>query len=222
MNQDEQLLNGLKQVILDNLENEQSSVEHLSQLVGVSRSHLHRKLKKLKGQSISQFIREVRLTEALKMLRKDVATVSEIAYKVGFNSPSYFHKCFLEYYGYPPGDVKQRFQNSLKNTSEDEAYVDPQIVFKAEKKQNSKIKKTIAFSIIAFLFIAYSAIYFLKKGTDSLPLEKSIAVLPFNNLSADKENRYFADGLVEDLLNRLALIDEFKVISRTSSDTYRE
>ena len=88
MNQDEQLLNELKQVVLDNLENEQFSVEHLSQLVGVSRSHLHRKMKKLKGQSISQFIREVRLAEALKLLRKDVATVSEIAYKVGFNSPS--------------------------------------------------------------------------------------------------------------------------------------
>ena len=94
MNQDEQLLKGLKQAVLDNLENEQFSVEHLSQIVGVSRSHLHRRLKKLKGQSISQFIREIRLAEALQLLRQDVATTSEIAYRVGFNSPSYFHKCF--------------------------------------------------------------------------------------------------------------------------------
>ena len=46
--------------------------------------------------------------------------------------------------------------------------------------------------------------------------------MPFTNLSEDKENQHFADGLVDDLLNRLAIIDEFKVISHTSSDTYRE
>lgn len=111
MNREEKFLNKLKQAVLDNLENEQFSVEQLSQIVGVSRSHLHRRLKKLKGQSISQFIREIRLAEALQLLHQDVATTSEIAYRVGFSSPSYFHKCFLEYYGYPPGEAKQIFQN---------------------------------------------------------------------------------------------------------------
>ena len=115
MNREEKFLNELKQAVLDNLENEQFSVEHLSQIVGVSRSHLHRRLKKLKGQSISQFIREIRLTEALQLLNQDVATTSEIAYRVGFNSPSYFHKCFLEYYGYPPSEAKQVFQHQSNN-----------------------------------------------------------------------------------------------------------
>ena len=111
MNREEKFLNKLKQAVLDNLENEQFSVEHLSQIVGVSRSHLHRRLKKLKGQSISRYIREIRLTEALQLLQQDIATTSEIAYRVGFNSPSYFHKCFLEYYGYPPSEAKQIFHN---------------------------------------------------------------------------------------------------------------
>jgi AraC-like DNA-binding protein len=114
VNQDEQLLYSLKQAVLDNLENDQFSVEHLSQIVGVSRSQLHRRLKKLKGQSISQFIREVRLAKALKLLHQDVATASEIAYRVGFNSPSYFHKCFLEYYGYPASKAKLVFQDPSK------------------------------------------------------------------------------------------------------------
>jgi TolB-like protein len=53
-------------------------------------------------------------------------------------------------------------------------------------------------------------------------LEKSIAVLPFSNLSEEEGNEYFIDGLVDDLLNRISVIDRLKVISHTSSDMYRE
>ena len=52
--------------------------------------------------------------------------------------------------------------------------------------------------------------------------EKYIAVLPLTNLSDDPNNQFFADGIVEDLLNRLSTIEGFKVISRTSSERYRE
>ena len=223
MNAEEQLLNDIKQAVLDNLENEQFSVEHLSEIVGVSRSHLHRRLKKLKGQSISQFIREVRLKEAMNLLQLDELTTSEIAYRVGFNSPSYFHKCFLEYYGYPPSESKIIIQNQSQNKdSKSNQDTESHINLKEEKKRSSISFKTIGFSIIIILLIAYAVFYFLQKDAVSTNIEKSIAVLPFNSLSADQENQYFADGLVDDLLNRLALIDEFKVISRTSSDTYME
>jgi TolB-like protein/AraC-like DNA-binding protein len=232
MNQDEKLLNGLKQVVLENLENEQFSVEHLSQLIGVSRSHLHRKLKKLKGQSISQFIREVRLAEALKLLRLDVATTSEIAFKVGFNSPSYFHKCFLEYYGYPPSEAKHLFQKPLEDEKTDiDTATQLEVASghslpddpKDEIKQSSFNKKWLVISIIGLALSISLIFYFWNKSGNTISLEKSIAVLPFNSLSTDEANQHFADGLVEDLLSRLATIGEFKkVISRTSSDTYRE
>ena len=101
------LLKKLTEIVLDNLQNEQFGVEELSKQMGVSRSHLHRKLKLLKSKSVSQFIREVRLEEAMKMLKRDDATASEIAYRVGYSSPSYFHKCFQQYYGYPPGEVNK-------------------------------------------------------------------------------------------------------------------
>ncbi len=59
--QDEILVQRLRQIVLDNLQNDQFSVEVLSREVGLSHSHLHRKLKALKGQSIRQFVRQVRL-----------------------------------------------------------------------------------------------------------------------------------------------------------------
>ena len=101
---EENFLQKLTQIVLDNLTNEQFSVEELAVICGISRSQLHKKLKKTTGKSVSQFIREIRLEEAMKMLRQDVATMSEIAYRVGFNSPAYFNTCFKEHYGYPPGD----------------------------------------------------------------------------------------------------------------------
>ncbi len=223
MNREEKFLNELKQAVLDNLENEQFGVEQLSQIAGMSRSHLHRRLKKLKGQSISRFIREIRLTEALQLLHQDVASTSEIAYRVGFNSPSYFHKCFLEYYGYPPSEARHQFQNQSESKGPNsKTDAESPVDFKEGKKIVSINYKTISFSIIVILLAAYFVFYFLKKDTVSAPVEKSIAVLPFKNLSEDEANQHFADGLVEDLLNRLALIVEFKVISRTSSDAYRE
>ncbi len=58
--------------------------------------------------------------------------------------------------------------------------------------------------------------------TETVIKDKSIAVLPFKNLSDNNENQYFADGVMEVILNHLSSIKEFKVISRTSTEQYRE
>lgn len=108
LSRDEVFLNKLREAVLNKLHNEQFGVTELSEAVAISRFQLHRKLKVLQGKSVSQFIREVRLEEASKMLRADAATASEIAYRVGFSSPSYFNKCFSDFYGYSPGEVKKR------------------------------------------------------------------------------------------------------------------
>ena len=73
----------------------------------MSRSGIHRKLISLTKQSLSQFIQEKRLQKAIEMLRHNVATASEVSFMVGFSSPAYFNKCFHDYYGYPPGEVKK-------------------------------------------------------------------------------------------------------------------
>jgi TolB-like protein len=78
------------------------------------------------------------------------------------------------------------------------------------------------FALAAFgLLTAMAAGYFLIPRASARKLEKSIAVLPFDNFSVDKENAYFADGIQDDVLTNLARISDLKVISRTSVMPYR-
>lgn len=80
----------------------------LANAAGMSHATLHRKLKAVRNQDTSEFISEIRLRHAMELLIQNTGTVSEIACKVGFGSPAYFSKCFHEYDGYPPGEVKKR------------------------------------------------------------------------------------------------------------------
>ncbi|MEY2497277.1 MAG: hypothetical protein QOD12_833 [Verrucomicrobiota bacterium] len=78
------------------------------------------------------------------------------------------------------------------------------------------------FTLAAFgLVVAIVAGYFLIPRVSARKLEKSIAVLPFDNFSAEKENAFFADGIQDDALTNLARISDLKVISRTSVMPYR-
>ncbi|MDQ2657050.1 MAG: helix-turn-helix domain-containing protein, partial [Bacteroidota bacterium] len=95
--------------IMDLLEihfgDEKFGVEELGDEIGMSRSQLHRKLKALLGQGPNQFIRTFRLNRAHDLLKVNAATAAEVAYSVGFSSPSYFTKCFHEQFGYTPSEV---------------------------------------------------------------------------------------------------------------------
>lgn len=102
---EEAFIKSIKDFVLNNLACEDFSLQRLSHEIGYSRSQIHRKLKKITGKSLSQFIREIRLEEASKLLQGRVGTVSEISFKVGFNSPVYFSKCFNDYFGKTPGEI---------------------------------------------------------------------------------------------------------------------
>ncbi|WP_162339817.1 hybrid sensor histidine kinase/response regulator transcription factor [Cyclobacterium salsum] len=73
-----------------------------SQELGLSRVHLHRKLKSLAGQSPGDLIRTYRLKKAVHLLEQQAGNISEVAYAVGFNSLTYFAKCFKSFYGQTP------------------------------------------------------------------------------------------------------------------------
>ncbi|MFY9986977.1 MAG: protein kinase [Chthoniobacterales bacterium] len=75
--------------------------------------------------------------------------------------------------------------------------------------------------IAGSFFFFYGESFFHRKGTEAVPTEKSIAVLPFENISANKEDAYFADGVQDEILNNLAKVAQLKVISRTSVMQYR-
>lgn len=112
---DQYFLSKLEKIVDENLNNEQFGVEMLASEVSLSRFQIHRKLHSLTGQSISQFIREIRLNRALLLLKEGKFSASDIAYQVGFGSATYFNKCFHEYYGTTPGEVRKiesiKFQN---------------------------------------------------------------------------------------------------------------
>ncbi|MCB9289942.1 MAG: helix-turn-helix domain-containing protein [Lewinellaceae bacterium] len=105
---DNGFLQQVTEVIEEHLSDEQFGVSELAREVGMSRSNLLRKVKKQAGLSVSQYIRQVRLEHAMEMLKQSSLTVSEISFRVGFNSTSYFIKCFREHYGYPPGEAENR------------------------------------------------------------------------------------------------------------------
>ncbi len=100
---EKEFLQKITEIIEENISNEQFGVSELADKIGMSRSNLLRKVKKLTDLSVSQLIRNVRLEHAKEMLEGGANTVSEVSYKVGFSSTSYFIKCFREHFGYPPG-----------------------------------------------------------------------------------------------------------------------
>ena len=101
-------LKQLIKVIEEHISDELFGVSELAQEIGMSRSNLLRKLKKSTNRSVSQFIRQVKLKKAMELLKDSSLTVSEVSYKVGFSSTSYFIKCFREEYGYPPGEAGKK------------------------------------------------------------------------------------------------------------------
>lgn len=375
-------------IILENVENEQFGVSELADAMNTSRSNLLRKIKKHTRLSASQFIRNVRLEKGMDFLKETSLTVSEVSYKVGFGSTSYFIKCFREYYGYPPGEVGRRgssgtesgattaWQRQLvaimftdiegytslmqKDENKGIAYrerhrqvfdattkkyngrilqyygdgtlstfpsaidavrcgIEMQLAFKEEprvpirigihsgdtivtneeiigdgvnvaariealarpgsvyisekvydevknqpelltasmgvhklknvtkpmevyavsndelggielkdgpaKANNPRMKWFVIAAVVVLLgIVTYSTGIFTGKSrsrTNAEPSEKSIAVLPFKNESADSSNLYFINGLMESTLNNLQKIKELRVISRSSVEKYR-
>lgn len=106
---EQQFIDRLTEIIVANFSDGSFGVTELAKEMGISHSSLHRKLKSIAQQSISQFIRETRLKRAMELLQLQAGTVAEIAYGVGFGSTTYFSKCFHDYYGYPPGEVRKRY-----------------------------------------------------------------------------------------------------------------
>ena len=102
---DEKFLRRMMDLMEVQIGDEKFGVEMLGSEIGMSRSQLHRKLKALIGQGPNQFMRSFRLNRAHNLLKANSATAAEIAYAVGFSSPSYFTKCFHEQFGYTPTEI---------------------------------------------------------------------------------------------------------------------
>ena len=94
-------------VVRERMSDSSLSVETISSALGLSRVQMYRKVKQLTGQSPVEIIRVTRLKKAERLLKTTKMTVSEISYDVGFSSPSYFSKCFKDYFGCQPGEMRE-------------------------------------------------------------------------------------------------------------------
>jgi YesN/AraC family two-component response regulator len=104
---DEVFLNRIQEILENHLSDPQFNAETFSQKAKVSRMQLHRKLLAYTGLSTSAFIRSQRLKQAIQILQTSDTTINEVAYTVGFNTPTYFMKCFKEVYKKTPSEYLQ-------------------------------------------------------------------------------------------------------------------
>ncbi|WP_411273484.1 helix-turn-helix domain-containing protein [Daejeonella sp.] len=209
-------LDKLRQEVENNLTNEQFGVEELSKNIGMSRSQLHRKLNAVTHQSVSQFIREYRLARGMELLRQGELRAAEVAEHIGFGSATYFNKCFSDYYGFPPGEVKNRpVEVHPPPLREEQNKIQPSL----SKRGVVLITVIGAIGIILFITFAYRTFF---TNTKNQTTDKSIAILPFKNLSSDHRNEYFSEGVIEAIRTGLSHVNELRIISRTSVEQYRQ
>jgi len=220
---DQIFIRNLTNIVLTNLEDENFGVNEFSLKSGINRRVLNRKLKKHTGKSVSQFIRDTRLQKSLELLRDGIYTVAEVGYKVGFNSPVYFTKCFHEYFGYPPGKVKNGdlTEWELRKLDEDND----------EKKSVRFLREravgTWTGIVILIIIFGISGYYIYSKfhPTDwNIDLASSdgsisIAIMPFQNLTKDTTWNIWQNGIQGRLISNLSNSPSLKVKPRDLINT---
>ena len=207
----QKFIDEVRAIVLSNFSDENFGVRELSSLLGLSSSQTLRKVKAETGKSVTQYIRELRLEKAAKLLKKTDHTIAEISYQVGFSSASYFNKTFSKYYGIAPGEYKTKSISLSELT--------------ANKPKNTKrevsLKTKIFFPVVIGLILVIGYLLINPLISKNTTLDNSIAVLPFKDFSPE-DSQWFSDGVSDNILHSLAQMKDMKVISFTSSSTYRD
>jgi AraC-like DNA-binding protein len=107
---DEALMERIVKVVNDHLSDSEFNVETLTHEVGISRAQLHRKMKEMTGLPISEFIRNMRLEQAVRLLKEQKINVTQVAYSVGFSNVSHFSTVFRRQFGVPPTEFVEQNQ----------------------------------------------------------------------------------------------------------------
>lgn len=114
---DESLIEKVTKAIEKHIDDNNLSVESLSDEIGISRAHLHRRMKQLVGMSPSDFIRSVRVKRACELLRRHDIDITQVAYSLGFTSQPHFSTSFKRVMGMTPTEFRTRI---LQQNSQDE------------------------------------------------------------------------------------------------------
>ena len=100
-------MDSLKDAVEKHISDAHLKMDDLGDELGMSRVQLYRKVKALTGLSPVELLRKIRLQKAYSLLLNSDMTISEISYKVGFGTPSYFSSCFNKQYDMYPTDVRK-------------------------------------------------------------------------------------------------------------------
>ncbi|WP_224482861.1 helix-turn-helix domain-containing protein [Robertkochia aurantiaca] len=218
--QSDVLIKTLSRIVNENLDREEFNVETFAQLSGMCRSELYRKIKKHTGKSVTAFVRDIRLKKSLEYLSQGNLTASEVAYKVGFSSPTYFNTCFKQKYGFTPGEATHH----PKEVKE--------ILRKSplEKGNNSSLAilrlPEIVIAVISALTLASILLlvhkYSSEQNQTDIPgsavsseinMNKSIAVLPLKNWTGEEDHEYIAYGITNALITELVQTGYFERVA---------
>jgi signal transduction histidine kinase/DNA-binding response OmpR family regulator len=105
---DELLMERIMKAVNKNLSNSDFNVDMLTQEVGISRAQLHRKMKDMTGISTSEFIRNIRLEQAARLLKEQKINVTQVAYTVGFSNLAHFSTVFRKHFGMSPSEYVEK------------------------------------------------------------------------------------------------------------------
>lgn len=100
----------IMKAINKNLSNSDFNVDMLTEEVGISRAQLHRKMKEMTGIPASEFLRNIRLEQAARLLKEQKVNVTQVAYAVGFSNLAHFSTVFRKHFGVSPTEYAERSQ----------------------------------------------------------------------------------------------------------------
>lgn len=106
---DEELMERIMKVVNENMGDSDFNVEKMCDEVGVSRTQLHRKLKEMTGVPTSEFLRNIRLNEAARLIREHKINITQVSYMVGFANNSHFSTAFKKYFGMSPTEYAAKY-----------------------------------------------------------------------------------------------------------------
>jgi AraC-like DNA-binding protein/TolB-like protein len=213
LSMDQAFIRKLTDIVLANLQNENFGVNELAREAGISRFTINRRLKSVLNQDTGHFIRGIRLKRAMEMLQDNEGTVAEIAFRVGFSSPTYFNKCFHEYFGYPPGKAKHISRES--NDEKESVRNNNQEKNKTGSGRSVKLTTGIISAFIVLIIILL-VVFKTSKGNILKELRSSdeklsVAVMPFLNMTNDTIWNIWQDCIQNEVINSLTNSEELRV-----------
>ncbi|HET6769429.1 MAG TPA: helix-turn-helix domain-containing protein [Chitinophagaceae bacterium] len=214
--------------VLAHIEQEHFSGKELAEKLCLSREQTHRKIKQLTSLSTGKFIRNIRILKAYVYLIQNNCSIAEVSYKVGFDDPSYFNKCFREEIGLSPGEVKKSGSTAPLATTNILSFYQLQGINEVLRLHEINIdlpgneapdpprkKWKVAGSLFSVsVLVALFLLFYQKKSPQRIDIgtNNRIAILPFTNQTGDSLMNGIGDITSSWISNQLAELESVKTV----------